>query len=480
MSLHTLGPWIRNSARRTPARIAIDYLGRELTYAELDRRSDALAAALLERGLRRGDRLATLTGNSPEHVIAFFACAKAGFMLLPLNWRLAAPELRYQLEDAEPALFLAEDEYAELATETGWEFESLAPPDEAVDPVSTEVADDDGLLLIYTSGTTGRPKGAVLTHANCFWTNLSFDLATGVTGDDVVLQVLPQFHCGGWNVQPLLTWWKGGKVVLERSFEPARVLSLLAEKRVTTIMGVPAIYLFLSQEPAFADADLSSLRLAVVGGAPMPEQLIRVWQARGIEIVQGYGLTEASPNVLCLPPEDAMLKMGSAGKPYPYVDVRLGDGGELQVRGPNVFPGYWKNPEATAVALRDGWLHTGDVAEVDADGCYRIRGRLKDMYISGGENVYPAEVEGVLHSHPAVADVAVVGVPDERWGEAGVAFVVAKEPVSDDVLLEHCRERLAKYKVPKRVRFVEALPMSGMNKVLKDELRALESQEVRA
>jgi fatty-acyl-CoA synthase len=205
-----------------------------------------------------------------------------------------------------------------------------------------------------------------------------------------------------------------------------------------------------------------------------------VWKARGIEIVQGYGLTEAAPNVLCLPPEDAIRKMGSAGKPYPFVDVQVGEGGELQVRGPNVFSGYWRNPEATAVALRDGWLHTGDVAEVDDEGCYRILGRLKDMYISGGENVYPAEVEGILHEHPAVADAAVVGVPDERWGETGVAFVVPREPVSEDVLREHCRRQLAKYKVPKRVRFVDALPMSAMNKVLKDELRTLDIQEVPA
>ena len=480
MNVHTIDHWIRNTARRTPQRVAIDYLGREVTYGELDRRSDALAAELLARGLRHGDRVATLTGNSPENVIVFFACAKAGLILLPLNWRLAAPELRFQLEDAEPSVFLVEPEYEALAEATDHDFELLAPPDGDGAPASAEVDGDDPLLLIYTSGTTGRPKGAILTHANCFWTNLSLDLASALTGDDVVLQVLPQFHCGGWNVQPLLAWWKGAKVVLEREFEPARVLSLLAEKRVTSMMGVPAIYLFLSHEPSFADADLSSLRLAVVGGAPMPEELIRVWQARGIEIVQGYGLTEAAPNVLCLPPEDAIGKMGSAGKPYPYVEVRLGEDSELQVRGPNVFPGYWRNPEATAEVLRDGWLRTGDIAEADGDGCYRIRGRLKDMYISGGENVYPAEVEGVLHEHASVAHAAVVGVPDARWGEAGVAFVVAKEPVGEDTLLDHCRERLARFKVPKRVRFVDALPMSAMNKVLKEELRALDEEEVPA
>jgi len=258
------------------------------------------------------------------------------------------------------------------------------------------------------------------------------------------------------------------------------VLALLAEKKVTSIMGVPAIYLFLSQEPGFEAADLSSLRLAVVGGAAMPEALLRVWQARGVEIVQGYGLTEAAPNVLCLPPEDAMRKMGSAGKPYPFVEARLGEGDELQVRGPNVFAGYWRNPEATAAAFEDGWLRTGDVAEMDDEGCYRIRGRLKDMYISGGENVYPAEVEAVLHEHPAVANAAVVGVPDARWGEVGVAFVVLSGELGEEALVEHCRARLARFKVPKRVRFVDALPMSAMNKVLKDQLRALEVEEVPA
>ena len=460
--------------------MAIDFLGRDVTYAELDHRSDALATTLLARGLQRGDRVATLTGNSPEHVMFFFACAKAGLMLLPLNWRLAAAELRFQLEDAAPSLFFVEDEHVALAEATEWPFEALAPPDGNGAVVNAEVRDDDGLLLIYTSGTTGRPKGAVLTHANCFWTNLSLDLATSLRDDDVVLQILPQFHCGGWNVQALLAWWKGARIVLERSFEPGRVLALLEEKRVTTMMGVPAIYLFLSQEPGFADADLSHLRLAVVGGAPMPEALIAVWQARGVEIVQGYGLTEAAPNVLCLPPELAMSKMGSSGKPYAFVEVKLSDDDELMVRGPNVFPGYWRNPEATAGVFRDGWLLTGDIAEADADGCYWIKGRVKDMYISGGENVYPAEVESVLHEHASVADAAVVGVADERWGEAGVAFVVLSSPASDAELLAHCRERLAAFKVPKRVHFVDALPMSAMNKVLKDELRALDTTEVPA
>jgi fatty-acyl-CoA synthase len=466
----TLGRWIRDRARTTPARIAIDHLDRAVTYAELDRRSDELAGALAARGLRRGDRVATLTGNSPEHVALLFACAKTGLILLPLSWRLAAAELVYQLKDAEPAIFLVEDEQAGLAAETGHAFEPIELEANGEAP-EVAVADDDPLFLMYTSGTTGKPKGALLTHANCFWTNLSFDRVVGVGGDDVVLQVLPQFHCGGWNVQPLLAWWKGATVVLERGFDAARTLDLIRRKRITTMMGVPAVYLFLAQEPDFAEADLSSLRTAVVGGAPMPVPLLETWQGRGVAIVQGYGLTEAAPNVLCLPPEDAVRKSGSAGKPYPHVDVTLGEGGELLVKGPNVFPGYWRNPAATAAAFKDGWLATGDVVERDEEGYYRIVGRLKEMYISGGENVYPAEIEAVLHEHPAVVEAAVVGVPDERWGESGVAFVVLSAEATEEELIAHCRERLAKFKVPKAVHVVDALPRSGIGKVVKAELQ---------
>jgi fatty-acyl-CoA synthase len=489
---HVVGTILRHRARTTPGRIAIDQDGRRLTYAELDERSDARAAEFVADGLTRGDRVATLTGNSPEHVEVFFACAKTGLILQPLNWRLAPAEIAYQLDDAEPSVLLVEDEHAELAAAALAEA-ATSPPQRPIvrvasgrsssSPASAHAHDDDGLLLVYTSGTTGKPKGALLTHGNCWWTSHSFDVSTGVDGDDVVLQILPQFHCGGWNVQALLAWWKGATVVLERAFDAERCLSLIEEKRVTTMMGVPANYLFMSQTPSFASADLSSLRRAVVGGAPMPLPLLETWRTRGVEIVQGYGLTEAAPNVLCLPPEDAVRRAGSAGKPYVHVEAslrdietgRLLDGagvGELVVRGPNVFAGYWRAADATAAVFDDGWLLTGDLAERDEEGYYRISGRLKDMYISGGENVYPAEVEDVLHELEGVADAAVVAVADERWGEVGVAFVVAGRSLSEEDVLEFCRKRLAAYKVPKMVRFVDALPRSAMNKVLKDELRA--------
>jgi fatty-acyl-CoA synthase len=450
---------IRDRARNTPERVAIDDGERLWTYAELDTRSEELAA-----GFGHGDRIATLTASSAEHVATFFACAKAGAILLPLSWRLSPHELAFQLDDAEPSLLLATDELSDLADEAV-SLASISParqPDPPSNTVLLGPAPEDPLLLIYTSGTTGRPKGALLTHANCFWTNLSFDLATGVRPEDVVLQVLPQFHVGGWNVQALLAWWKGATVVLEREFEPARALRLIEEKRVTTMMGVPATYLFMASDPSFEAADLASLRLAVVGGAPMPQALLETWQRRGVELVEGYGLTEAAPNVLY------------AGKPYPHVDVSLSDDGELLVEGPNVFPGYWRNPDATAEAFTaDGKLRTGDVAERDDEGNYRIKGRLKELVISGGENVYPAEVEAVLQEHPAVVEAAVVGRPDERWGEVCVAFVVVRGHATEAQLIEHCRERLARFKVPKAVRFVESLPRSGMNKVLKDELRVL-------
>lgn len=486
----TLGTWIRDRGRTTPDRVAIDFSGRLVTYGELDRDSTALAAEFAGRGLRRGDRVAVLADNCPEYVTLFFACARAGLVVTPLNWRLAAPELAFQVEHSGASLLVASagrmgQAEEVLGASSHWPpIRTLEdPPSGEGDAADADVTDNDPLFLIYTSGTTGRPKGAILTHANCFWTNTSIDRLMDVTTFDVVLQVLPQFHVGGWNVQPLLAFWKGATVVLEPEFDPGRALQLIESKRVTTMMGVPATYLFMSEHASFPTVDLTSLRMAVVGGAPMPESLIRTWSDRGVALVQGYGLSEASPNVLGLPPEYAGDKVGYAGKAYPHVEVALeGPGeeilegpatGELLVRGPNVFAGYWNDAEATATAMRNGWLHTGDVAERDAEGFYRIRDRVKDMFISGGENVYPAEIESVLAGHPAVVEAAVVGVPDDRWGEVGVAFVAARGDVEPEELLGWCRERLARYKVPKSVRFVDALPRSGMNKVLKRELAGM-------
>jgi fatty-acyl-CoA synthase len=490
----TLDRWIRDRARLTPARTAIDFLDRTVTYSELDRASSGLAAELTEQGLVRGDRVAVLADNCPEYVTLFFACAKAGFVMTPLNWRLTAPELAFQIDHSGASLVVASAGRMEEAAAALTQANNRAPLQDLESPPAAdgdmaagEVADDDPLFLIYTSGTTGRPKGALLTHANCFWTNLSIDHLMDVTTFDVVLQVLPQFHVGGWNVQPLLAWWKGAKVVLEPTFDAGRALALVESKRVTTMMGVPATYMFMAEHPDFAITDLSSLRMAVVGGAPLPEGLIRTWTERGVALVQGYGLSEASPNVLGLAPEYVDRKVGYAGKAYPHVEVALGDeegillegpaSGELLVRGPNVFAGYWDDPVATAETLQGGWLHTGDVAERDEEGFYRIRDRVKDMYITGGENVYPAEVESVLADHPAVIEAAVLGVPDARWGEVGVAVVTTRQPVDPVELIEWCRARLARFKVPGRIHFIDQLPRSGMNKVLKRQLAEMLARE---
>jgi fatty-acyl-CoA synthase len=504
--LHTLGRWTADRSLAAPHRIAVDDRGCTLSYGELERRAAGLAAGFTAAGYVNGDRVATLTGNSSDHVVVFFACAKAGLVLVPLSWRLSPKELAGQLEVADPQLLLVEDELDSLAAGAcallphrprtaalgpGGIEKSVPPPLRTrSDPhggtpgVRREVHDDDPLLMIFTSGTEGASKAAVLTHANCFWTNLSLSRTMDLGSADVVLAVLPQFHVGGWNIQPLLAWWTGATVVLERGFEPGRVLQLIAERRVTMLMGVPTQYLMLAEHPDFASAELGSLRHAVVGGAPMPAPLLRIWHRRGVALSQGYGLTEASPNVLCLANEDAARMVGYSGKPYPHVAVAVADpvtgqildgaaSGELLVGGPGVFAGYFRDPAATAAVLAGGWLHTGDLVERDADGYIKVVDRLKDIYISGGENVAPAEVEAALLAHPAVAQAAVVGVADDRWGETGVAFVVIRAGMATDEqeLLEHCAEHLARFKVPRRIETVGALPRTALNKVLRSRLR---------
>jgi len=495
---HTVGRWILDRATRSPERIAIDDRGVTTTYATLAARSSDFADRLRLAGYGPGDRIATVSGNSTDHVVAFFACALAGVAFVPLSWRLTPRELADVLARSTPALVLIEDEHAALADAalrtmdrtppvavlgtTGIEA-GTAPP--AARPRTRRpVRDEDPLLVIFTSGSEAAPKGVVLTHANCFWNNLALAQALPLTQDDVVLAMLPQFHVAAWNCQPLLAWWVGATVVMERSFQPSRVLQLIADRKVTAMMGVPTQYAMLAEDREWPSADASSLRLALVGGATMPASLQEAWSSRGIPLTQGYGLTEAAPNVLHMPAAEATGAPGAVGRPYPHVSVRIVDPasglvlegeatGELWVRGPSVFAGYLGDDEATVRAMSGGWLRSGDLASRDADGVYRIVDRLKDIFISGGENVAPAEVELALCLHPLVEAAAVVGVPDAVWGERGVAFVVpvAGAPLSADEVLAHARRNLAAFKIPVHVEFVDTLPRSTIEKLSRSRLR---------
>jgi fatty-acyl-CoA synthase len=464
----------------TPHRVALVHGSTEITYAELASRTAVVAAMLRERGVRRGDRVGYLGPNHPAYLETLFATASLGAIFVPLNARLAAPELTYVLEDAGVSVLVQTDTTREVEADCLRARVSVSGSAShgshrhSQEPVSLE----DPCLIMYTSGSTGRPKGAVLTHGNLTWNCVNVLVESDVRGDQVALVSAPLFHAAALGMTCLPTLLKGGTCVLEESFDPARTLELIPRHGVTTLFGVPAMYDAIAARPEFGTADLSSVRTLLCGGSPVPEATIRRYVDRGLTFVQGYGMTEASPGVLILDPEAVRTKAGSAGVPSFFTDVRIVDPagedaerGEIVVRGPNVMRGYWNRPDATDEALAGGWLHSGDVATVDADGVVTVVDRIKDMIISGGENVYPAEVEAALYEHPAVELCAVVGAPDARWGEVPRAVVVARSPVGAEELITFLRERLAGYKVPKQVEFWDELPRTGSGKVQKAAVR---------
>ncbi|HEX6476962.1 MAG TPA: long-chain fatty acid--CoA ligase [Acidimicrobiales bacterium] len=500
----SLGSWFASRASATPDRRAITFEGTTRTYAQFLDRVDRLASGLRAGGVSHGDRVGFLGLNQPAFFETMFAASRLGASFVPLNFRLTGPELAFIISDAGIHTLVVDDMHRAVADSVrpgvpvrrylgaddtidadGWE--SLEGVIAAHRPIAaTEaIGADEVAVIMYTSGTTGRPKGAMLTHGNLWWNNVNALHTLDIVQDDVTLVVAPLFHIGGLNVTTLVTWQKGGEVVLHRSFDPAACLEAIAGQGVTTMFAVPAMLLFMSQHPQFGETDLTSLRMVVCGGAPVPEALIKIYNGVGIPINQGYGLTETAPLVTFLTPEFALAKVGSAGRAPLFTEMRLAGAqggvvaeplarGEVCVRGPNVMKGYWNQPEATAAAIdSEGWFHTGDLGYVDEDGFLYIVDRVKDMVLTGGENVYPAEVEGALFQHPAVADVAVVGVPDERWGEAVTAFVVVIEHAS--LTLEDLRDTagrsLARYKLPTRLEVVDALPRNPAGKVLKFELR---------
>ncbi|MER2092670.1 acyl-CoA synthetase [Saccharopolyspora rectivirgula] len=495
-----VGSWPYRRARLSPERVAISFREQSWTYAELAERVTRLAHALRGLGVGKGDRVALFSANHPAYLEVLFACGLLGAVFVPLNSRLTAPEVAFALRDSGASVLIHSAEAGGTATEAAAQAGDPVPVvigdpsagagyEELIAEAGTGRLDvpvdhEDPCLVMYTSGTTGRPKGVVLTHGNVTFAALNPIVDLDLTSDEVTLVCAPLFHTAALNFMSLPTLLKGGRVHIEERFDPGRVLHLVQREKVTFTFGVPTMLDALSSHPDWPGADLSSLRRVIVAAAPVPPRTLRTYLERGVRLCQGYGLTETGPGALILVPDEVERKVGTAGVPHFFTDVRVvdsngnpvapGQRGEIQISGPNVLREYWRLPEATEAAFVDGiWFRSGDVGVPDEDGFVSVVDRIKDMIISGGENIYPAEVEAVLLDVPGVAAAAVFGVPDSKWGEVGCAAVTF-EPgveVSEAEMVEHLRKRLAKYKIPKSFVVLDELPRTASGKVRKHELR---------
>jgi len=497
--------WLARHAARVPGKLAaIDLAsGRRFTYGEFNERTGRLAQFLAHgAGIGRGERVGALAHNSTDLFEMQFACAKLGAIFVPFNWRLTAAELEYIIGDAAPKVVFHDPEFAETlqslqkaaGAELLVETSGLGEPSPYEDAIATadeeaiavEVTHGDTWSILYTSGTTGRPKGAMLSYGVTFYNAINAAMAARITSDSVNHDVLPLFHTAGLNLYANPVFHAGGTVLVGREFDPGEVLAMIGDASlgITHFHGVPAHFLFMSQHPDFERTDFSHIELAAVGGAPIAVSLLDTYAERGLDIAQAYGMTEVGPCALMQPLGDVAAKRGPVGKPVMHVEARIvdpegqdvtpGDIGELWFKGPIVIPGYWGRPDADAETFTDGWLHTGDAARIDEDGDYYIVDRWKDMYISGGENVYPVEVENTLAAHPAIFEAAVISRPDERWGEIGHAIVrlIEKKTATAEEITSFCSNTLARYKIPKSVEFTdEPLPRTASGKLLKRQLR---------
>ena len=494
-----IGEFMTRRAILTPERegLVCEHIRRN--FGELNERANRLANAMRGLGVGHGDRVALLALNEPEYYDLFFGLGKIGAILVPVNYRLAGPEIQYILSDSGAKVLVFSPEFtatvdsirkdipaqvciaiAEDPPEWAISYEKLIQNSSSQEP-EIKGGDDDTLTILYTSGTTGKPKGAELTHAYYFWSSINLSTTLGLDIGDRGIIALPLFHIAALSNLPWGTH-VGGKSVLLRSLDPKRFLELLGEEKITGFGAVPALLDFLKFVPDYEKYDWSSVKVILVFGAPVPVTLIKEYEAVGIKVRQLYGLTESN-TASVLDAENALSKAGSCGRPFFHTEIRLVDAsgrdvgadelGEVLLRTPNMMKGYWNRPQDTAAAIKEGWLHTGDIARMDKDGFFYIMDRKKDMIISGGENIYPAEIEDALLQNPKVAEVGVIGYPYEKWGEAVKAIVVVKpgEKLNEQELIGWCQGRIGKFKIPKNVVFTESLPRTPTGKILKRVLR---------
>ncbi len=498
-----LSDWIERHAGLSPGKTAIGFPGRNVSYAELAAQVDGVAAALAACGVRRGRCVAFLGFNSPEMLALLFACARLGALFMPLNWRLAAPEHRQMLDDCPPSLLFVEEPFvaqtdalrAGLVGVTpvsfgpalaGWlPWEEFCRRAVGPAPRDSQVGPDTPLLICYTSGSTGKPKGVLLTQRalSCNAAN-SADMHE-LRADDIILTTLPLFHVGGLNNQTTPALQAGCSVVLHPKFEADATFDAIEREGITLTVLVPAQLDMMMAHSRWAAADFSRLRMITTGSTIVPQHIIRAVHEKGVPLVQVYGATETCPIAACLKAADARRKAGSTGKAARHCELRIVDSagadvadgvsGEILVRGENVMTGYWNAPQATAAALIDGWFHSGDMGHRDGEGYLYVDGRSKEMIISGGENIYPAEIENLLIESPDIAEASVVGRPDERWGETVVAVVVPRgdRPLSGERVLQLLEGRIARYKHPKEVLLVGELPKTALGKVRKEDVRRM-------
>lgn len=494
--------WISQRADRTSEKTALidPDNNREFTYREFDVRSSRVASFLRdELDIGAGERVALLTKNGPHYFEVIYGCAKGDTRYVGLNWRLTASELEHHLTDAAPSVLVYDPAFDETVEElrshdivdhfvsmgdplagSDWTYEEALAAGSGERISNHERPRDDIWGLLYTSGTTGLPKGVKQTFDMVLYNYLNIGPLVNLTSDDTFLTVLPLFHTGGLNLYANPTLIVGGTVIIPEAFDPEQTLELL-EEEANVFFGVPAIYKALIEHPEFESYDLSGVRSWGSGGARLSESLIERYAEHDITIRQGYGMTETGPTVFLIEEDQALDRAGSVGKPAPFVDMDIvdqeamsvdeGEEGELVIRGPGVTPGYWENEAATEEAFEDGWLHTGDIATRDEDGYVYIVDRLKNMFISGGENVYPAEIERVLHQHDDIDEAVVVAIEDEQWGEVGRAFIVGADDLSEADVTEYCSENLAGYKVPKEVVFLDEMPRGPTGNVERGRLK---------